>query len=65
MLMLIRMTMMLLCVRCYSKVMTSSLSVEEVSYVEDSNIWIGPRMVSWSHLDINIHKNVFLLDCYT
>ena len=25
--------------------MTSSLSVEEVSYEEDSNIWIGPRLV--------------------
>jgi len=27
------------------KVMTSSLSYEEVSYEEDSNIWIGPRLV--------------------
>ena len=27
------------------KVLTSSLSVEEVSYDEDSNIWIGPRLV--------------------
>jgi len=27
------------------KVLTSSLSVEEVSYEEDSNIWIGPRLV--------------------
>jgi len=30
----------------FAKVLTSSLSVEKVSYEEDSNIWIGPRLVS-------------------
>jgi len=29
------------------KVLTSSLSIEDVSYEEDSNIWIGPRLVSF------------------
>ena len=31
----------------YCQVMTSSLSVQVVSYEEDSNIWIGPRLVSF------------------
>lgn len=32
------------------EVMTSSLSVEEVSYEEDSNIWIGPRLSDLIHI---------------
>jgi hypothetical protein len=27
------------------QVLTSSLSIEQVSYTEDSNFWIGPRQV--------------------
>lgn len=32
------------------EVLTSSLSVEDVSYEEDSNIWIGPRLADLIHI---------------
>ena len=34
----------------YSQVLTSSLSIEQVQYEEDSNFWVGPRQVGQSEL---------------